>query len=210
MAENAPRQLFKHESISRNGNNGNGVEHAQQQEEAVQAGAEAQAALYVGLSAGEAARMGIWVPCSLPQYKGLSILFRVNNPTRVRRDRPTYLEPRELVLARAELGRANKALAEAGTDATPEEKLALTEAVTAATEAVIEASNRYVDDYHARQCQWLSKFVLSFDGWTMTDVPCPHPEDPDSYTVLHEELEDLYIWTMNEGYPAALAASVKN
>lgn len=203
MATNDKNTLYKRGSaISQNGNGAH--------EEDAQVNPQEQAALYVGLSAGEASRMGVWVPCSLPQYKGLSILYRLNNQTRVRRDRPDYIEPRELVTARMEQGRALKAQQALADDAPMEERLALTVATNEALRKVIQLNQAYLDEHNARVCQWLSKFVLSFDPWPFADIPQPHPEDPDSYLPLYTDLEDLYNWLPDKGYSLALVEATKN
>lgn len=164
-----------------------------------------EAVRYVGLTQADSpSRMGIWVPCTLGQYKGLSVLYRTNNRTKVRLSAPENRYP-------AEVREADRA-AKAANDAyqADQSNEALAEAAIEATREAIRVTNAYNDAFNKRQCEWLSNFVIGFEPWPFKDIAEPDPDVPESYHVLFEELEDLYRWLYGPGYEAALEAAAKN
>lgn len=161
-------------------------------------------ATYLGISdVAQASRIGYWVDCPLPAYRGLRVLYRTNNPTRRRRERPVYREPYELQQQRQALAALNARLEESFDAEAQRERDTLTTAVIAANQA-------YIDEFRATECRWLSQFAIGFDGWTFRDIPQPDPDEPDSYIPLWQELEDLYFWLLDRGYSLALAEATKN
>lgn len=233
MANNKPRQMYRHDvptPLHTNGANGpNETMNEGERERAVQD----QALLYVGMTEGDTEGMGYWVPVPMGAYKGMSVLFRTNNPTKVRRQKPFYEETSALRAKRVELARLSAMSASASTEVQsamemllkvapdPARAIApgmapsdiddtLEDRLSALKKEYSADMEKALDEHHDIRCRWLSKFVLSFDPWPFKNIECPDPGEPDSYIVLHEELEDLYNWIMDKGYEAALAASSKN
>lgn len=165
---------------------------------------EAQAASYVSIrGTSDPTRIGYWVDVPLPAYEGMRVLYRTNNQTRRQRDRPTYQEPLELVAMRYKLNELDKKLR-------LEPSLEVDQERTDLLTAIVDAAEAYADGHHHRQCEWLASFVLGFDGWPFESIPQPNPDDPSSYAVLYEQLEDLYFWITEKGYREALIASTGN
>ena len=179
---------------------------------------EEEAMRYTDLTVGRASLMGYWVECTLGAYKGLYVKFRTNNRTSMLRMRPTYDTPPKVRANEREM----MVLRSLQQDEPPEG--ASVEEITAFFEKQDEINTRLnelaaesneltrplLDDLYKRQAHWLSRYATDFDPWPFTDVEKPDPSNPDSYLVLHEELEDLWMWCMSEGYDKALALSAKN
>jgi hypothetical protein len=173
---------------------------------------------YMGLGE-RASDMGYWIPCKLKAYEGMEVLFRTNNKTKVRRERPNFEEPATLREKRHELATVETELLTEGLGL--EKRRELDERRVALVDEVLEAARQYEDEYHMLQCKWLANFVLDFSPWPFKDIKRPKRSDPESYFVLYEELEDLYAWLLPQsdrqllmsgatGYTLALRASSKN
>lgn len=159
-------------------------------------------ATYMALTGVDPRRIGYWVECNLGAYKGMRFLYRTNNKTRVRRDKPLHDEPIELGAKRRRLGVMNQQMAVEYTPELDAERNAL-------FSEILDDAAAYNDEHNRRMCHWLSSFVIDADPWPFS-VAKPDPADPDSYYALYEEFEDLFHWLYSTGYDNALVESIKN
>lgn len=163
-----------------------------------------QTIAYVGFSGtSKSSLMGYWVPCPLPVYNGMRVLFRTNNAVGLRHTRPSHYMPydlRRLVREEEKLGSSlRESFTEEGDQAL--EKIRLD---------ILAARAAYEDRYAREQCEWLSSYIIDIEPWAFTDIEKPDPSEPKSYHVLYTHLSDLYLWALADGYDAALEMSVKN
>ena len=155
------------------------------------------------------AGMGYWVPCPLPAYHGVSVLFRTNNSVRLRHTRPSHYMPFEIrKLLRDEGKLLTRIQEEAASDAGISDETDLE--LEAVRRSIVSKRAAYEDAYNLEQAEWLSSYVLDIAPWPMKDIEKPDPADPKSYHVLYTHLSDLYFWVLDEGYTAALEESAKN
>ena len=145
----------------------------------------------------DVADMGCIIPCPLPGYRHIRVLFRTNIPYKVRRFTPEY-DAR--VLKRANDASNRLRDAEVGSDAH----------IEAREELAIAADERDAD-YAEKWAKWVSLFVRKFDGWAFKvngqAVPEPDPLEPETYLVIKTEMEDFAKWLEGDGYRTALEKS---
>lgn len=175
---------------------------------------------YVTLAAGSAMRMGVWVPCTLPEYEGLSVLFRTNNATKMRMTRPDYfplplemraiIRERERVAAKLAPYKEMQLLGRPMSDVDFDDLEELEDRDIELVQKLLPLQDAYNADYHHKQAIHISKYVIGFEGWAATDIPEPDPETPLSFVPLADEMEDLYTWLVNDGYTTALRLATKN
>jgi hypothetical protein len=171
---------------------------------------DALLASFVGVTHTRSSKyFGYWVECPYPAYKGMKVLFRTSNRTRVKEERPVYKLPTEHPVLSAKLTEVDKKLLRMiKGEIEFEQELDLERARI--YERMVEIVKTYNHDYHTRQTRWLANYVLDFDPWPFEDLPKPDPEQPETYMVLHTDLEELYVWVLNDGYDEAMKVSAKN
>jgi hypothetical protein len=171
-------------------------QEGQQKEEQAQQEAPAT---YEALRGGwDVSTLTVPVECPISPYKemGLVLHYRTSNPSRRRRERPIGDEPvrvQELRIARDNTE-----------PNTPERN--------SADQALKEALEEYNADLTKRLCHWLSVFLKGITPWPFKrdgqPIPPLDPAKPETYEVLAEEFEDLFIWSIDMGYKQALQKSL--
>jgi hypothetical protein len=138
------------------------------------------------------------VPCPLPGFEHITAYFRTGVPSKIRRSRPAWEPPLDLMDIEAKRDALQMHTPEyRKLDAIHHEKL-----------------EAYRTELNKDLAHWAAQFVKGIVGWDFTigtkKVPVPDHEHPETFEILTEEFESFLDWLVNAGYQAALVKSSLN